>query len=278
MSPFRLVKNKLFLVGILVFLQLLLISYQIPLGGKQTLLEKLLLMIFAPVQKVAVGSYKLVIDSWEKLSTLKRVQEENQVLRKEIFFLKQQNQLLQEKLRLSLGRIELEKNLELISNSVITARIIGFDPANYFRSAVINKGTADGLVKNLPVCDKYGQLVGRVAEPVGQSEARVILITSEESGVAVITNSDRTPGILSGDGQGRCLIKYVMASSPLGVEGDEVQTSGFDRVFPPGLRVGRIIQVSTKGGIFKKIVVKPYFDIRELELVAVLKNTNLILR
>jgi rod shape-determining protein MreC len=69
-----------------------------------------------------------------------------------------------------------------------------------------------------------------------------------------------------------------MASSPAGKVGEEILTSGVDRVFPPGLKVGRINQVSAEGGIFKKIVVQPYFNIRDLRLVAVLKNTDLILR
>ncbi|MDH7493569.1 MAG: rod shape-determining protein MreC, partial [Candidatus Saccharicenans sp.] len=262
----------------LAFFHLLLISYQIPLGSKQTLLEKILFSLFSPVQKAAVDSYRLIASSWNNLRYLHQVQKENQELAREIFFLRQTNQLLQEKLKLSLSQAELEANLKLIAGSVVPARTISFDTSNYYRSIIINRGTADGLDKNLSVCDKYGNLVGRTAEPVGLHEARVVLVTSEESGVAVISSADRMMGILSGDGQGRCLVKYVMASSPVGIEGDEVKTSGFDRVYPPGLKVGRIIQVSTREGIFKKIVVQPYFDIRDLKLVAVLKNTETILR
>ncbi|MGB9906270.1 MAG: rod shape-determining protein MreC [Candidatus Saccharicenans sp.] len=278
MSPTRLLKNRFLIAGLLVFFHLLLISYQIPLGSKPTLLEKILFSLFSPVQKAAVGSYRLIASSWNNLRYLHQVQKENQELTREIFFLRQTNQLLQEKLKLSLSQAELEANLKLIAGSVVPARTISFDTSNYYRSIIINRGKADGLEKNLPVCDRYGHLVGRTAEPVGLHEARVVLVTSEESGVAVISSADRMMGILSGDGQGRCLVKYVMASSPVGIEGDEVKTSGFDRVYPPGLKVGRIIQVSTREGIFKTIVVQPYFDIRDLKLVAVLKNTEMILR
>lgn len=98
------------------------------------------------------------------------------------------------------------------------------------------------------------------------------MITSEESGVAVISVTDRMLGILTGDGQGRCLIKYVMASSNLGVVGDEIETSGLDKVFPAGIKVGRIISIVSEKGMFKQILVQPYFDLRELEVVGVLRE------
>lgn len=278
MSPTRLVKNKFLTAGVLVFFHLLLISYQVPLGSKTTLLEKILFSLLTPVQKAVVGSGRFLAGTWNNIRDLARVSRENQELEKEIFFLRQENRLLQEKLRLALKQADLEANLKLVAETVVPARVIGFDTSNFYRSLIINRGSADGLAKNLPVCDRFGNLIGRTAEPVGAREARVLLITSEDSGVAVISVGDRMPGILSGDGQGRCLVKYVMSSSPVGLEGDEVITSGFDRVFPPGLKVGKILQISSREGIFKKIIVKPYFDIRELELVAVLKNTDLILR
>lgn len=278
MSPTRLLKNKFLTAGLLVIFHLLLISYQVPLGSKTTLLEKILFALFSPVQKAVVSSGRVIAGTWHNIKDLARVNRENQQLEKEIFFLRHENLLLQEKLRLSLEQSELEESLKLVAETVVPARVIGFDTSNYYRSLTIDRGRADGLVRNLPVCDKFGNLIGRTAEPVESHAIRVLLITSEDSGVAVVSVGDRMPGILSGDGQGRCLVKYVMSSSPAGLEGDEILTSGFDRVFPPGLKVGRIIQISTREGIFKKIIVKPYFDIRELELVAVLKNTDQILR
>ncbi|HNT01844.1 MAG TPA: rod shape-determining protein MreC, partial [Candidatus Saccharicenans sp.] len=80
------------------------------------------------------------------------------------------------------------------------------------------------------------------------------------------------------DGQGKCLIKYVIASSPGGEVGDEILTSGYDQIFPSGLKVGRIISASAEAGLFKKIVVDPYFDFRQLDLVAVLKDSHDFLR
>ncbi|MBP6908977.1 MAG: rod shape-determining protein MreC [Candidatus Saccharicenans sp.] len=272
MSLSRLAKNKYLIGGLLLVFNLILISVQIPLGSKQTLLEKLFFTAFSPVQRAAVSAFNYVTQGWHNIRSLKEAQKENQELKNQIFFLNQEKELLLEKLRLSLAQLELEKNFQSLESSILPARIIGLDTANYFRSAVIDRGSDDGVTKNLAVCDRFGRLVGKTAEPISGQTAKVILITSEESGVAVISASDRLPGILSGDGQGKCLVKYVMSSSPGGVVGDEILTSGYDQIFPPGLKVGRIAWITSQAGLFKKIVVKPYFDFKELGLVAVLRT------
>ncbi|HUM33965.1 MAG: rod shape-determining protein MreC [Candidatus Saccharicenans sp.] len=271
-------KNKYLVGALLLFFNLILISAQIPLGSKQTLLEKIIFAAFSPLQKATVSAYDYIAQSWHNVLSLKEARKENQELKKQIFFLNQEKELLIEKLRISLGRQELENNLKWLKTSILPARVIGLDTANYFRSLVIDQGSAEGVIKNLPICDHLGHLVGKTTEPISGHEAKVILITSEESGVAVISARDRTPGILTGDGQGKCLIKYIMASSPGGEVGDEILTSGYDQIFPAGLKVGKIVSVSAQTGLFKKIIVEPYFDFRELSLVAVMKDSRSLTR
>lgn len=270
MSLLRLVRNKYFLAGFLLLFHLILISSQVPLENNKTILENIAFHVFTPLQKFVVSSVNLLKSVSSGINNLKFVWQENQQLKKEIFFLAQEKEILKRKLRYYRSEKELEDNLSSLRRVIIPARLIGFDTANYYRSAIIDRGYLDGVVKNLPVCDRYGNLVGRTADPVTAHEARVVMITSEESGVAVISLTDRLLGILSGDGQGKCFIKYVMASSNLGQVGDEVETSGLDRVFPAGLKVGRIVAISSEKGMFKKIQVQPYFDLRELELVGVI--------
>jgi len=272
MSLLRLVKNKFFLAGFLFLFHLILISSQVPLGSKQTLLEKMAFQLFSPVQKMVVSGINFLKSTHAEINQLTFLREENQQLKKEIFFLAQEKQILSRKLRYYRSEKELEENLAGLRQMVIPARLLGFETANFYRSGVINRGYQDRVVKNLPVCDRRGNLVGRTAEPLSAHEARVVMITSEESGVAVISVTDRMLGILTGDGQGRCLIKYVMASSNLGVVGDEIETSGLDKVFPAGIKVGRIISIVSEKGMFKQILVQPYFDLRELEVVGVLRE------
>ncbi len=94
MSPFQDSKRQFLIIGLLILFNLLLISYQVPLGSKQTLLEKFLMEVFTSVQKAVVGAYELVATGWQDLRSLSQLQKEKQELEKEIFFLRQEKQLL----------------------------------------------------------------------------------------------------------------------------------------------------------------------------------------
>jgi rod shape-determining protein MreC len=56
------------------------------------------------------------------------------------------------------------------------------------------------------------------------------------------------------------------------VAGDVVVTSGFDRIYPKGLVVGRVRQVGEGSGLFKEIVVESSARFDRLEEVLVIRG------
>ena len=98
----------------------------------------------------------------------------------------------------------------------------------------------------------------------------VQLITDTEAGVSVVSATDRIVGVLSGDAGGACRLRYVMNTTPGGQEGEDLFTTGFDRLFPPGIRVGRISSVIVDASLFKTIRVTPFFRFNDLDQVAVI--------
>ena len=53
--------------------------------------------------------------------------------------------------------------------------------------------------------------------------------------------------------------------------GDVVISSGLDRIFPKGLRIGAVESISkTESGIFQKVKVAPFVDFARLEEVLIL--------
>jgi rod shape-determining protein MreC len=119
------------------------------------------------------------------------------------------------------------------------------------------------------VLDGKGRLVGRVVEPVASRESRVQLISDEDSGVGVLTERFRVVGVLQGDAQGKCRFKYVVKTNREVIVDEEVLTSGLDGIYPSGLPVGRIVSITESADLFKEIVVEPYFDLSDLDQVAV---------
>ncbi len=270
MPPFLKERKNVIVLGVLVFAHLVLISVQVPLGAERTLFDKAVFAFFAPVQRAAAGIAASVSGSWKGFFGLRGVRAENQKLLKEIFFARQENFFLRERLRFLQGEAKIRENLAVLRKTFVAARVIGLDASDPFKSLVINRGAADGVRANMAVCDRSGNLVGRVVEPVAFREATVQLITDPEAGVSVVSGTDRIVGVLAGDAGGGCRLRYVMSTTPGGQEGEALLTTGFDRLFPPGIRVGRIDSVVTDASLFKTIRVAPFFRFNDLDQVAVI--------
>lgn len=265
-------KRKSFLIlGGLAAFHLLLISVQVPVGSDRKLFEKAVFSVFSPVQKAAVSGFRALQSAWKDYFDLRGVRKENQDLKRELFFLGQENRFLEDRLLLFRSEAEVRANLAAFRDSLITARVIGVDAANYFRSVILDKGTLAGVQTDMAVCDRAGNLVGRTIRPVSLGEAVVQLITDQDSSVSVSVGQAGVVGILSGSRQaGYCTLKYILTTALAGQENDELVTTGFDKIYPPGIRVGRIVSVKPTADVFKSIVVKPYFSYSTLDAVAIL--------
>lgn len=264
-------EKKSFLLFLLLSLgNLILISMQVPRGEDQTLLKKALLTGLTPVQAAAVWVGRGAVNLWESYLHWRDISERNQNLKEENFFLRQENILLKNILQKLREEVQIRQRLAPFSSSIIVASIIGTDASNIYKSLIINRGRRHEIKPDMVVLDPQGNLLGRVINPVMEWTSRVQLLTDEASGVGAVTATKRIMGVLRGDGRGHCLLNYVLISSPEIKVGEEVLTSGMDKIYPAGLSIGRIISVKSEGSLFKKILVEPYFQLNGLVQVAVI--------
>jgi rod shape-determining protein MreC len=191
-------------------------------------------------------------------------------MKDEMFFLRQENSLLRNALENLKSQREIEQSLLRLHENILAAQVIGLDASNFYKSAVINKGSLDGVKKDMIILDENGSLVGRIINPVALKESRVQLITDNESGVAVFSQKKEIMGILRGDGKGYCFLEYIHVTTEDIHEGEDIITSGKDRLFPSGIKVGKIVSITTSTSLFKQVKVEPYFDVRRLDHVAII--------
>lgn len=262
-------KSLTILIALILF-QFILISIQIPLGHEQNYFEKAVFSIFSPVQHGIISFFRSIGNLWKNYFNLRNVQSKNQKIKEKLFLLRQENSLLRNALQRFKSEKEIQDNLLKMHENILPAQVIGLDASNYYKSVIINKGILDGLKKNMIVLDKNGNLVGRIIDPISLKESRVQLITDNEGGIGVFSQKVRVGGVLIGDGQGQCLLKYVLGTTKDISEGEEVITSGFDRIYPRGIRVGKIISYERTDSLHLQIKVEPYFDFRYLDQVAVI--------
>ena len=249
--PLFLKERKSLLVLIaLIFFHLILISTQVPLGYGKNYFERAVFSIFSPVQHGILSLFQSIGSLWNNYFYLQNVQSQNRKMKEEMFFLRQENNLLRNALENLRSEKEIEKSLLVLHENILAAQVIGLDASNFYKSATINKGSLDGLKKDMVVLDKNGSLVGRIIDPVAFKESRVQLITDNEIGVGVFSQKKEVMGILSGDGKGYCFIEYILVTTEDIYEGEDIITSGKDGLFPSGIKVGKIVSITTTTSLF----------------------------
>lgn len=150
----------------------------------------------------------------------------------------------------------------------VTTTVIGNSASTWFHTFMLDKGSADGVLKGMAVVTPMG-VVGQVVGVTSRS-AKVLLMTDPHSGVDVMVQRSRARGIVSGSGDNGPIMKYVKRSEDV-QEGDRLITSGLDGVFPKGLLVGTVSKVRKKHfGLFQYVGVVLAVDPSRVEEVLVL--------
>ena len=244
-------------------------------GRKEfTAFHKFGLELIGPVQTVISKASNYVGSIKTRYVDLLHVREENEQLRQELLQYKTANIEYREALATN---IRLQKLLDLkesLSPPTITAEIVGKDPSLWFRTFTINRGSSDGVQKGMPVVTVEG-VVGQVLTS-SPNYSKVLLATDPNSAVDVITQKTRVHGIVKGLGRDAFGLNYVLQSAVV-EEGDFVLTSGLGGVFPKGLMVGTVSEVTkSRRGMFQKIEIMPAVDYSQLEhLIIIMKKNSL---
>lgn len=153
------------------------------------------------------------------------------------------------------------------------ARVLGQDPANWWRSILIDLGSREGLRTNQTVLTPDG-LVGRVSE-VAYTRARVLLVGDPNCQFSGQVEDTRDKGIVAPDefSFDRQLVNFTFV--PAGVvlrPGGRIVTSGDGGVFPKGIPVGRIVDVQTNNayGLYLEARVRLAVNLNRLDEVWVI--------
>jgi rod shape-determining protein MreC len=156
----------------------------------------------------------------------------------------------------------------------VPARVIARDPSVWFNTITINRGSSSGIAVNMPVVTAGG-IVGRIIT-VSPWASQVMLITDEKAGAGAVVGQLGQSGAL-GSVRGRAdlgaaLIEMRYVSGLEKVEnGDYVMTTGQDGIYPPGLNIGRVVDVkSGTATTAHQILIQPGAQLDHLEEVAVL--------
>ena len=265
MKPF---KNKLAVTIVVLsvaFLGIIVLSIK----GNSNIISSGVGGVISPLQKIVYTVNEKVKGSFDFFINFSNVKKENEELTAKNAEL--ENKLIEYE-RMKDENTRLREMFDYSQTNAnydyLGCNIIGYSGGNISNGYIIDKGTKDGVEKDMVVITPAG-LVGKVTK-ASSSFAIVQTILNENIAVAAMVEStDEPTGILQGitDSKNKNLTELSNIPIESAIkEGDKILTSGLGEMYPKEIRIGEVISVEVDNvGIMKRAVVKPYVDFNKLE-------------
>lgn len=214
------------------------------------------------------NSIDSLLNTYEENKRLKARLEDFAVVQAEATDLKSENNKLRELL---------DKTESLKAFNPIQATVIARNPDQWEEKIILDKGSSHGVKKNMAVMTAKG-LVGKITLVTPfTSEVELLNTNNPNYRVsAMVLGEKEAYGLIEGfDEERNELIMKRIDSSMKVKEGEQVVSSGLGGIFPKGVPIGEIMEVSTDDfGLTKMAYVKPSADFSILEHVVIAKRTS----
>lgn len=265
-------KNKLAVTVVVLSVAFLGIIF-ISLKGNSNFISSGVGSVISPLQKIIYKANDKLKGSLDFLINFSNVKQENQELR-------EKNAELENKL-VEYNRMK-DENTQLRSMfdysqdnqnyNYLGCNIVGYSGGNISNGYIIDKGTNDGLKKDMIIITSVG-LVGKITK-ADTNFSIVQTIMNENIAVAAMVESTRqTTGILQGGVNSKNEKLVTLSNIPMDSEikeGDVILTSGLGGMYPKEIRIGEVISIDIDSvGLMKKALVRPYVDFDKLDGVFV---------
>jgi rod shape-determining protein MreC len=257
------------LLAIVLVVQLLLLAVQIHRDQQVRLIRVWAVEGVSPLGRGFAWTVGGISGVWNSSIGLRHLRQDNEELRAETDRLKLRNAKLEsraaeaDRLGALLGFRQTHGDVPMLA-----ARVIGTSPDTGSRIVFLDRGSRDGVRRDMGVITPAG-VVGKVLA-VYPDTSQVLLLSDKESGVGALLAGSRVQGPVRGSGDPLLTMEYV--SNDVKIEpGENILTSGQDRIFPKDLPVGTVIEVKPdRRTPFQKISVRPAARLEGLEEVLVL--------
>jgi rod shape-determining protein MreC len=253
--------------ALLAVVSLTLLTWKVKHRAPVVAFEDAVLSITRPFQQAATWATRRLRGVWGSYVYLVGVQRDNQRLREELKWLRQENHRYLEAY-LQYQRLQRLLNFrEQTPLDVVAAEVVGRNSNSWTEIIYINRGTRDRVAKGFPVVTHDG-LVGQVIH-AAPALSQVMLLTDFRSGVDALVQRTRVSGVVTGSGRELAALKFL----PVGADvqpGDRLISSGMGGVFPKGLIIGEVKDMPRNGQRTQQVEIRPNVDFAHLEEVLVL--------
>lgn len=277
----KMTSKKYVFIGVVILIIILLIIFSFTLKEDRKLnpVESFLRDTLSYAEKIVTYPFSYITTKTREYNKLKDVNEENDILETSldrIDAIETENVELRRQIDALKNELNIDYTLTDYEylNATATSRSVGY----WYNTITINKGSYNGIKKDMVVINGKG-LIGRVIKTsTFTSDVRLITTSETNNKISVhISNGDNNLyGLINNYDYSKNLLEVEGISNTKDVDiGDFVYTSGLGGIFPSGILIGSVSEITTDSYDLAKIIkVKPSADFSNINYVSVLKRKD----
>lgn len=277
----KMTSKKYVFIGVVILIIILLIIFSFTLKEDRKLnpVESFLRDTLSYAEKIVTYPFSYITTKTREYNKLKNVNEENDILETSldrIDAIETENVELRRQIDALKNELNIDYTLTDYEylNATVTSRSVGY----WYNTITINKGSYNGIKKDMVVINSKG-LIGMVIKTsTFTSDVRLITTSETNNKISVhISNGDNNLyGLINNYDYSKNLLEVEGISNTKDVDiGDFVYTSGLGGIFPSGILIGSVSEITTDSYDLAKIIkVKPSADFSNINYVSVLKRKD----
>lgn len=272
-------KYILILIIILIILLLIIFSFTLKEDRKLNKAESLLKDGLIYSEKIITYPFNYIKENIKEYKKLKDVNKNNNILETSIDRIDSiEAENIELRRQLETLKEELNINYTLSDYEYLNATVVSRNVGYWHNKITINKGTYNGVEKDMVVISSKG-LIGKVIKTsTFTSDVRLITTSDTSNKISVhISNGDNNLyGLINSYDYNKNVLELEGISNTKDVNiGDYVYTSGLGGVFPTGILIGIVEEITTDSYDLAKIIkVKPSADFNDINYVSILKRKS----
>ncbi len=271
--------RRLFLILLIVIIVLAVLFYTVKKDRNLNTFESLIKDTIVEIEKIIYKPINGFNNMIEEFTSLENVKKENQILKSNVEKM-ESTEAENIELKQEIERLKEELNIEhvLTDYDYLNATVISRNSFYWYNMLTIDKGSHNGIKEGMVVINSTG-LIGKITN-VSTFSSDVKLITTNDTNNKIsvtVTNGDtKLTGIINGYDYEKGLLTVEGISNTATVSnGDYVYTSGLGGVFPSGILIGKVENITTDVYDLSKIInVKPSAKFDDINFVTILKRND----
>ena len=275
-------KNKYILITIIIIIIIILAIFSFTLKEDRQLnkVESLIKDTITSIEKVVAYPFNWIFNKIDDYNELVNIREKYQELLPEVDRI---DSLMTEniELRKQLEAMKEELDIDYTINDYefLNATVISRNVSYWYNTITIDKGSYNGVEIDMVVVNSDG-LIGKVVSTTTFTSDVKLLTTSDTNNkisVAINNNGNKLYGLIKDYNYKNNYLEVEGISNTESVSvGDYVYTSGLGGVFPSGILIGSVSEITTDEYDLAKIInVSPIADFDDINYVAILKRKEL---